>query len=151
MQPGAISFVLILLLGAVVALVVGIFLPRRRQTWNALLAGAVLVVAGAAAALKLGAPPGLVFDQSYAVDGPALWTVLALVATGLLCIALALPAFRKASALDETDTVSLCMIGYALERLGKPEQAIPYYSKALKLKPNDEMANKFMATVNLNE
>ena len=63
----------------------------------------------------------------------------------------ALPAFRKASALDQTDTVSLCMIGYALERLGKPEQAIPYYSKALKLKPNDEMATKFMATVNLNE
>ncbi|MDQ3440071.1 MAG: tetratricopeptide repeat protein [Planctomycetota bacterium] len=63
----------------------------------------------------------------------------------------ALPAFRKASALDQTDTVSLCMVGYALERMGKPDQAIQYYSKALRLKPNDEMASKFMASVNLNE
>lgn len=63
----------------------------------------------------------------------------------------ALPAFRKAAALDDTDTVSLCMIGYALERLGKPEQAIPYYSKALRLKPNDEMATRFMASVDLSE
>lgn len=63
----------------------------------------------------------------------------------------ALPAFRKAAALDETDTVSLCMVGYALERMGKPEQAIQCYSKALRLKPNDEMASKFMASVNLND
>jgi Flp pilus assembly protein TadD len=65
--------------------------------------------------------------------------------------AAALPAFRKASALDQTDTVSLCMVGYALEKMGKPDQAIQYYSKALKLKPNDEMASKFMASINLNE
>ena len=95
MQPLAISFVLIVLVGAVVALVVGIFLPRRLQTWNALLAGAVLVIAAVAAASKLPAPPGLVFDQSYAVDAAALWTVLALVATGLLCIGLSVPAFRN--------------------------------------------------------
>ena len=63
----------------------------------------------------------------------------------------ALPAFRKASALDQTDTVSLCMVGYALEQMGKPEQAIQFYSKALRLKPNDEMASKFMASVNLND
>lgn len=63
----------------------------------------------------------------------------------------ALPAFRKASALDQNDTVSLCMVGYALERLGQPEQAIQYYSKALRLKPTDEMATRFMASVNLSE
>jgi tetratricopeptide (TPR) repeat protein len=63
----------------------------------------------------------------------------------------ALPAFRKAAALDESDTVSLCMVGYALERMGKPDQAIQYYSKALRLKPNDEMAARFMASVNLND
>jgi NADH-quinone oxidoreductase subunit N len=95
MQPLAISFVLILLLGAVIALVVGIFLPRRMQTWISLLAAVVLVSAGAAAAFKLGAPPGLVFDDSFAVDAPTLWTVLALVATGLLCIGLSVPAFRN--------------------------------------------------------
>lgn len=95
MQPLAISFVLILLLGAVVALVVGIFLPRRLQTWNALLASVVLVLAGAAAAVKLGAPPGLVFDDSYAVDRAGLWTVLALLAASLLCIGLSVPVFRN--------------------------------------------------------
>ena len=63
----------------------------------------------------------------------------------------ALPAFKKASALDQSDTVSLCLVGYALERMGKPEQAVQYYSKALRLKPNDEMATKFMASVNLAE
>jgi NADH-quinone oxidoreductase subunit N len=94
MQPLAISFVLILLAGTVLALVVGIFLPRRLQTWNALLATVVLVAAGVAAAIKLGAPPGLVFDDSYAVDAPTLWTTLALLATGLLCTALLVPAFR---------------------------------------------------------
>ncbi len=66
-------------------------------------------------------------------------------------LAEALPEFRKASALDQGDTVSLCMIGYALEHMGKPEQAIQYYSKALRLKPNDEMASKFLASVNLSE
>ncbi|MGB7158905.1 MAG: tetratricopeptide repeat protein [Tepidisphaeraceae bacterium] len=66
-------------------------------------------------------------------------------------LAEALPAFRKASALDQGDTVSLCMVGYALERMGKSEQAIEYYSKALRLKPNDEMASRFMASVNLND
>jgi len=38
-----------------------------------------------------------------------------------------------------------------LEDMGKPEQAVQYYSKALRLKPNDEMATKFMASVNLAE
>jgi NADH-quinone oxidoreductase subunit N len=95
MQPLAISFVLILLVGAVLALVVGIFLPRRLQTWNALLAALVLVGAAVAAALKLAAPPGLVFDDSYAVDAPALWAILALLASGLLCTALLVPAFRN--------------------------------------------------------
>lgn len=66
-------------------------------------------------------------------------------------LAEALPAFKKASALDQSDTVSLCMVGYALEKMGKSEQAVQYYSKALRLKPNDEMASKFMASVNLAE
>jgi NADH-quinone oxidoreductase subunit N len=90
----AISPILLLLLGAIAALVIGIFLPRRRQTWIAVLAVLCLSAAAAAAALKLGHPPGLVFEASYVVDGPMLWTLLALLAAGFLTIALAAPVFK---------------------------------------------------------
>jgi tetratricopeptide (TPR) repeat protein len=59
----------------------------------------------------------------------------------------AMTEFQKASALDRSDPVSLCMIGYVLEKSGKPEQAMKYYSQALKVKPNDELASKLMASV----
>lgn len=59
----------------------------------------------------------------------------------------AMTEFQKASALDRTDPVSLCMIGYVLEKTGKPEQAMKYYSQALKIKPNDELAAKLMASI----
>lgn len=94
MNPEAISPVLILLIGAVMALVIGIFLPRRHQIWNALLAVMVLAGAGVAAAAKLGAPPGLVFDDSFAVDGTMLWTTLALLLAGFFCVLLSVPTFR---------------------------------------------------------
>lgn len=95
MQPFAISFVLILLVGTVVALVVGIFLPRRRQIWIAGFTIVVLAAAGGGAALKLGAPPGLVFDASFAVDRPALWTTLAILAAGALTVLMSAPVFRN--------------------------------------------------------
>jgi len=63
----------------------------------------------------------------------------------------ALASFRKASALDRSDPVSLCMIGYVLEKSGKIDQAIQYYGQALKLKPDDELATKLMATVDVSE
>jgi cytochrome c-type biogenesis protein CcmH/NrfG len=59
----------------------------------------------------------------------------------------ALVEFRKASALDQKDPVSLCMIGYVLEKTGKPDQAMKYYADALKLRPNDELAARLMASV----
>lgn len=62
-----------------------------------------------------------------------------------------LVAFQRASQIDRTDTVSLCMIGYVLERSGKSDQAMQYYSKALKLKPQDELASKLMASVDTGE
>lgn len=95
MPLGAISPILILLLGAVAALVIGIFLPRAKQWWNAVLCVLVLAAAGIAAVPKLAAPPGLVFDGSYAMDGPALWTLLILLAGTALVAGLALPTFRR--------------------------------------------------------
>jgi Flp pilus assembly protein TadD len=63
----------------------------------------------------------------------------------------ALSAFRKASALDQQDTVSLCMIGAAMEKMGNSSEAVKYYARALKIKPNDELASKMMASVEVKE
>jgi Flp pilus assembly protein TadD len=63
----------------------------------------------------------------------------------------ALGAFQKASSLDKLDPVPVCMVGYVYEKLGKPDVAVQYYGKALKLKPHDELASKLMAGVNLND
>lgn len=63
----------------------------------------------------------------------------------------ALTAFNKAYALDRTDTVALCMIGYVLEQTGRQSQAVHYYAQALRLKPDDELAARLMAGVNLEE
>lgn len=63
----------------------------------------------------------------------------------------ALSSFNKAAALDRTDTVALCMIGYVLEKMDRPAQAMNYYAQALKLKPNDELASRLMAGVDLHE
>ena len=63
----------------------------------------------------------------------------------------ALASFRKACALDAKDTVGLCMTGYVLEKTGRRELAVRYYSQALKIKPGDELASKLMATVDLHE
>ncbi|HEX4793030.1 MAG TPA: tetratricopeptide repeat protein, partial [Humisphaera sp.] len=61
----------------------------------------------------------------------------------------ALDEFQKASSLDSRDTVSMCMVGYALQKLGKSEEAAQYYARALHLKPGDEMARTLMADVDL--
>jgi Flp pilus assembly protein TadD len=59
----------------------------------------------------------------------------------------ALTEFQKASSLDRSDPVSLCMVGYVLEKTGKPEQAMKYYAQALKIKPDDVLAASLMASV----
>jgi tetratricopeptide (TPR) repeat protein len=61
----------------------------------------------------------------------------------------ALSEFEKASALDTDDPVSLCMKGYVLEKTGKSEAAMKCYAQALKLRPNDELASKLMASIDL--
>ncbi len=63
----------------------------------------------------------------------------------------ALKAFTKASTLDRKDNVAVCMVGYVFEKLGRGDAAMKCYAKALKLKPNDEMASQLMAGLNLND
>jgi len=63
----------------------------------------------------------------------------------------ALASFQRASALDAKDTTSICMVGYALQKLGRNDEAAKYYAKALKIKPGDEMARKLMASVDVND
>jgi tetratricopeptide (TPR) repeat protein len=63
----------------------------------------------------------------------------------------ALAAFTKSSTLDRTDNVSVCMIGYVFERLGRKDAAAKCYAKALKMRPSDQMASQLMAGLNLND
>jgi Flp pilus assembly protein TadD len=55
-------------------------------------------------------------------------------------------AFRQAEGAG-SDPEILCMIGFCFERAGRPEQAARYYAQALRLKPQDEMATKLMASL----
>ena len=59
--------------------------------------------------------------------------------------------FQRAIALNPKDTTSICMVGYALQKLGRTNEASQYYAKALKIKPGDEMARKLMASVDMND
>ena len=63
----------------------------------------------------------------------------------------ALAAFQKSGSAEAVDTLSLCMSGYVLEKLGRSDEAVQYYGKALKRNPNDELATKLMAGLQLNE
>lgn len=94
MQVSAIASLLVVLVGAVLTLVVGIFLPRHRQSLNVAFCLLVLAVAAAIAGWQLGAPPGVVFHGSFAVDAPMLWTALTLMAAAAGTAVLAWPVFR---------------------------------------------------------
>ncbi|MCC6422656.1 MAG: tetratricopeptide repeat protein [Phycisphaerales bacterium] len=63
----------------------------------------------------------------------------------------ALEAFRRANRLDSADTVSLCMIGYTFEKSGEGSRAISYYQQALRMNPNDKLAARLLAGVDLGE
>lgn len=89
-----VDHLLTLLLGAVAVLLVGIALPRRAQTWNALPAGLVLLVALYLTQAKLDAPPGPVLAGAYAVDALALWSTLIVLLGALLVLLLSLRSFR---------------------------------------------------------
>ncbi len=60
----------------------------------------------------------------------------------------ALASFQSASAADRSDTVSLCMEGYAMQKMGDNESARNCYATALKINPSDEMAMLLMSGMN---
>jgi Flp pilus assembly protein TadD len=62
-----------------------------------------------------------------------------------------LTAFERANALDPSDSVALCMIGYALEKLGRADLSGKYYAQALQIQPHDEMASQLMARLESHE
>jgi NADH-quinone oxidoreductase subunit N len=59
-----------LLAGALLALIVGSFLPRTRQWITRLIAVAALGAAAVTAVATLPEPPFTIFEGSYAIDGP---------------------------------------------------------------------------------
>ena len=88
--------ILILLVGAVATLVIGIFLPRERQTLNAWLALGVMGLAAGAVFWQLASrAPQMAFSGSFAADTPALWTLLIVLLGAAGTAVLAMPVFRN--------------------------------------------------------
>lgn len=94
MAPGAIVPELILLAGAVLGLVTGLFLPRERQWLVTLGAGVTLVLAMAATLRDLARPAQVVFEGTYAVDVPTGLTRLVVLGATLLVVAMSVEQVR---------------------------------------------------------
>lgn len=112
-----ISPLLLITGGAVLSLIVGIFLPRRRQGLNALLTLGILALASAAA-LHLRGTQALVFAGTYAVDALSLWTGVLICLAGALTTLLAWPVFRGDAREAEFYSLLLFSIGGALVLAG---------------------------------
>jgi NADH-quinone oxidoreductase subunit N len=89
-NPGALIPELALLAGAVLGLLVGAWLPRRRQWWVRLLTAAACVVGLVAAAADASRPAQIVFGTSYAVDTPTHATRAIVLAATLLTVCLSI-------------------------------------------------------------
>jgi tetratricopeptide (TPR) repeat protein len=63
----------------------------------------------------------------------------------------ALHAFQRATLLDGGDSVSQCMVGFAMMKLGRHDEAVQYYGKVLQQHPNDPLAARLMATIDIGE
>ncbi|HZD73443.1 MAG TPA: NADH-quinone oxidoreductase subunit N [Actinomycetota bacterium] len=93
-DPGALAPELCLLGGAVVGLLVGLFLPRRRQ-WLVAVVGAVALLAGLAATAVAATQPGrMVFGESYAVDAGLNAARIIVLAATLLVVCLSVETVR---------------------------------------------------------
>lgn len=98
-----------LLVGAVLALISGSFLPRRRQWISRLIAAAALLAAITAAGVGLTDSPVTVFEGSYAVDGPTGIARLVLAAAALLVIGLGSDELGGHN--QESETYALLLLG----------------------------------------
>lgn len=107
-QPQALLPEALLLLGAVVGLLTGLFLPRRRQ-WVVRIVAAVALVAAILAALAAAAEPaGPVFDGVYDVD--AATTVVRVVAASATLLVLLLAGGELAGSPRETELYALMLL-----------------------------------------
>jgi NADH-quinone oxidoreductase subunit N len=108
-DPGAIIPEILLVAGAIACLLIGLFLPRRRQWLVAILAAAVLLAAIVTAAVAATRPAQVVFGQSYAVD-----TVLGagrLIALAAALLTLCLSVERVRGHKRETEYYVLVLLG----------------------------------------
>jgi NADH-quinone oxidoreductase subunit N len=87
-DPLALLPELVLLLGATAVLLLGSFLPRRRQWAAGLVAAGVLLASALAAAVGLAGPDRLVFDDTFAIDGVTATARLVCTASGVLVLGL---------------------------------------------------------------
>lgn len=95
MPVGDIVPELVLLGGGVLTVLYALGVPRGWQQGAAMLAAAVLVAAALMTGLRMSAPPRLTFADTYAVDGPAAWGTLIILATALLTVAFSLRWFES--------------------------------------------------------
>jgi NADH-quinone oxidoreductase subunit N len=100
---------LLLLAGAIGGLLLGLFLPRRRQHWVRAVAAVALVAATVVALVRAADPPGPVFEGVYDVDTAT--SVVRVVASLATLLVLALAADELAGSARETELYALMLLG----------------------------------------
>ncbi|TFV61822.1 NADH-quinone oxidoreductase subunit N [Geodermatophilus sp. DF01-2] len=109
MRPLALLPEICLLVGAVVTLLAGSFLPRERQWVARLITVAALLAAGVSAAVALGGPPRTAMMTTFAVDTGTGILRLVVVAATLLVIGLGVD--ELAGTKRESETYTLLLLG----------------------------------------
>jgi NADH-quinone oxidoreductase subunit N len=99
----------LLLGGAIVGLLLGLFLPRRRQWLVRVVAACALVTSIAASLAAAGDLQGPVFDGVYDVDTGT--TIVRVVAAAAMLLVLALAAGELAGSPRETELYTLMLLG----------------------------------------
>nr|WP_200942117.1 proton-conducting transporter membrane subunit [Angustibacter sp. Root456] len=111
MHPLALLPELLLLVGALSALVLGSFVPRRRQWLPRLVAVAALLASGAAAGVGLAGPVRLVYSGTFTVDTATGVVRLVVAASTLLVIGLGVD--ELADDVRESETYALLLLSAA--------------------------------------
>lgn len=108
MQPSVLLPELCLLVGALVALLGGSFLPRRRQWVARLVAVAALLASAGTALAGLGDPVRLVYTETFAVDGAT--TAARVVAAAATLLVVGLGVDELAGGRQESETYTLLLL-----------------------------------------
>lgn len=108
-NPLALLPELALLGGSIVGLLLGLFLPRHRQSIVRAVAAGSLVAAIALSLVAALDPAGPVFDGSYVVDTKL--TVVRVVASGATLVMLAIAADELSASPRETELYTLMLLG----------------------------------------